>query len=210
VHGAQDSSVHRLSCYIYIPKYSKLFIQIVWETSVRENDCPGNVLSGKRLSRKVIVRETSVTRLFHTPFTRYNRSYNGVSEGTGWLPSSNRVNDVDVDDIQARAMQGPICQPLNYVVISYTIKYTVILLNVHYDVQFLELAVGYHEQYKPNSITLASSELAPNMFGASSELASVMEFGFILMLPATRLLVSISETAGSWDPSLPKIENGFK
>jgi len=28
-----------------------------------------------------------------------------------------------------------------------------------------------------NSITLASSELAPNMFGASSELASVMEFG---------------------------------
>ena len=30
----------------------------------------------------------------------------------------------------------------------------------------------------PNSITLASSELAPNMFGASSELASVMEFGF--------------------------------
>jgi len=31
---------------------------------------------------------------------------------------------------------------------------------------------------KPNSITLASSELAPNMFGASSELASVMEFGF--------------------------------
>ena len=31
---------------------------------------------------------------------------------------------------------------------------------------------------KPKSITLASSELAPNMFGASSELASVMEFGF--------------------------------
>ena len=31
--------------------------------------------------------------------------------------------------------------------------------------------------YKPNSITLASSELAPNMFGASSEPASVMEFG---------------------------------
>jgi len=30
---------------------------------------------------------------------------------------------------------------------------------------------------KPNSITLASSELAPNMLGASSELASVMEFG---------------------------------
>jgi len=31
--------------------------------------------------------------------------------------------------------------------------------------------------FKPNSITLASSELAPNMFGASSELAIVMEFG---------------------------------
>ena len=30
---------------------------------------------------------------------------------------------------------------------------------------------------KPNSITLAGSELAPNMFGVSSELASVMEFG---------------------------------
>ena len=32
-------------------------------------------------------------------------------------------------------------------------------------------------QLKPNSITLASSELALNMFGASSELASVTEFG---------------------------------
>ena len=36
--------------------------------------------------------------------------------------------------------------------------------------------------FKPNSITLASSELAPNMFGASSELASVMEFGFLRFL----------------------------
>ena len=43
---------------------------------------------------------------------------------------------------------------------------------------------------KPNSITLAgsepapnySSELAPNMFGASSELASVMEFGLLQAL----------------------------
>ena len=34
-------TAHRLSCYI--PKYSKLFIQIVRETSVRESDCPGNV-----------------------------------------------------------------------------------------------------------------------------------------------------------------------
>ena len=74
-----------------IPKYSKLFIQIVRETSVRETSCtgnnrrvrarscpgnvlsgkvivwetscPGNVLSGRHLSGKVIVRETSVTLL---------------------------------------------------------------------------------------------------------------------------------------------------
>jgi len=41
---------------------------------------------------------------------------------------------------------------------------------------------------KPNSITLASSELAPNMFGASSELASVIEFGFYAFprLPGAR------------------------
>jgi len=32
-------------------------------------------------------------------------------------------------------------------------------------------------QLKPTSITLAGSKLAPNMFGASFELASVMEFG---------------------------------
>jgi len=30
-----------------IPKYSKLFIQIVWETSVWESACPGNILYGK-------------------------------------------------------------------------------------------------------------------------------------------------------------------
>ena len=30
---------------------------------VRESECPGNVLSGKRQSGKVIVRETSVTQL---------------------------------------------------------------------------------------------------------------------------------------------------
>jgi len=33
------------------------------------------------------------------------------------------------------------------------------------------------DELKPNSITLAGSELAPNMFGASSQLACVMEFG---------------------------------
>jgi len=41
-------TVHRLSCYMNIQKYSKLFIQIVRETSfretsVRESDCLGNV-----------------------------------------------------------------------------------------------------------------------------------------------------------------------
>ena len=35
---------------------------------------------------------------------------------------------------------------------------------------------------KPYSITLASSELAPNMFGASSELASVWNLTFIVTL----------------------------
>jgi len=39
--------VSSISCYMNIPKYSKLFIQIVRETSVRESDCPGNVLYGK-------------------------------------------------------------------------------------------------------------------------------------------------------------------
>ena len=49
--------------------------------------------------------------------------------------------------------------------------------------------MSYHHRLKPNSITLAGSELAPNrfgahlklfrsLFGASSEPASVMEFGF--------------------------------
>jgi len=40
------------------------------------------------------------------------------------------------------------------------------------------LSSKFLDGLKPNAITLASSELAPNMFGASSELASVMEFGF--------------------------------
>ena len=47
--------------------------------------------------------------------------------------------------------------------------------------KFTVHSVGlYHNCLKPNSITLASSELAPNMLGASSELASVMEFGFYM------------------------------
>ena len=40
-------------------------MHVFWETSFRESDYPGNVFSGKRLSwkhisRKVIIRETSV------------------------------------------------------------------------------------------------------------------------------------------------------
>jgi len=53
---------------------------------------------------------------------------------------------------------------------------------------------------KPNSITLASSEpapnysseLAPNMFGASSELASVMECGFYEL---TGKVISVTDRA---------------
>jgi len=41
----------------------------------------------------------------------------------------------------------------------------------------LRVMMESSNSYKPNFITLASSQLAPNMFGASSELASVMEFG---------------------------------
>jgi len=37
-----QKTVHHLSWYTNIPKYSKLFIQIVRETSVRESDCLGN------------------------------------------------------------------------------------------------------------------------------------------------------------------------
>jgi len=43
---------------------------------------------------------------------------------------------------------------------------------------------------KPNSITLASSELAPNMFGAGSELASLMEFGFYQMFASSHLYLT--------------------
>jgi len=56
--------VHRLSCYMNIPKYSKLFIQIV-----RETFCPGNVflkkwLSGKRpLADKITNQGRQIERL---------------------------------------------------------------------------------------------------------------------------------------------------
>jgi len=39
-----------------------------------------------------------------------------------------------------------------------------------YDACYRAVLLGTHVEYKPNSITLAGSELAPNMFGASSEL----------------------------------------
>jgi len=71
-------TVHRLSCYMNIPTDSKLFIQIVRETSFRETFCPGkwlsgkglvretsyprNVLSGKRLSGKVALRQVKPFR----------------------------------------------------------------------------------------------------------------------------------------------------
>ena len=46
--------------------------------------------------------------------------------------------------------------------------------------------------YKPNSITLASSDLAPNVLGASSE-HSVMEFGFIQQLTISDKSLSIDQ-----------------
>ena len=66
-------TVHRLSSYMNIPKYSKLFIQIIRETSVQESDCTGNVLSGKRLSRKRLVWESDCPGNVRYPFycTKY-------------------------------------------------------------------------------------------------------------------------------------------
>jgi len=59
ISSTVHKTVHLLSCYVNIPKYSKLFIQIARETSVRvivdesenanvrETFCPGNVCPGK-------------------------------------------------------------------------------------------------------------------------------------------------------------------
>ena len=47
-------TVHCLSCYMNIPKYPKLFMQIVRETSFQETSC-----LEKWLSEKGLVRETS-------------------------------------------------------------------------------------------------------------------------------------------------------
>ena len=49
------------------------------ETSFRESDCPGNVLSGKRLSGKVTFRETSVNRL-RASATQSGIHYNFISK----------------------------------------------------------------------------------------------------------------------------------
>jgi len=54
-----------------------------------------------------------------------------------------------------------------------------------------------------HSPTHASSELAPNMFGASSELASVMEFGFngfrvLVALVHSTLVVGVIQTLRRW------------
>ena len=77
-------TVRLLSCYMNNPKYSKLFIQIIRETSFRETSYPGNFLSGK-----VIVRETSVTRCdIRTQSEIGKRAFN-VAIPTVWnrLPS---------------------------------------------------------------------------------------------------------------------------
>jgi len=42
--------------------------------------------------------------------------------------------------------------------------------------------LGDDDGFKPNSITVARSKLARSLFGASSEPASVMEFGFLKMM----------------------------
>ena len=58
----------------------------------------------------------------------------------------------------------------------------------------------------PNSITLAGSKLAPNMFGASSELASVIEFGFKLSVRLSLLYYNSSATAEMADRGVLRSE----
>jgi len=59
------------------------------------------------------------------------------------------------------------------------LRSTVLDLQFHCNRNYSSMLVGTRAgvTFKPNSITLASSELAPNMFEASCESASVMEFG---------------------------------
>jgi len=81
-------------------------MQIVREMScnnrrVRARSCTGNVLSGKRLSGKVIVRETSVTRQFDRPMSNGMAALSrkdtmpqsfAVLTPTPRMPCSNAVN----------------------------------------------------------------------------------------------------------------------
>jgi len=121
-----------------IPKYSKLFVQIVRETSVRESDCPGNVLYGKqstsqatqtsgkrlvrendcpgkvlsgkrlvrkRLSGKVTVRETSVTRSSgrQPNFAALNRGRHLYSAGRPSRWALAHISDFFINLISASA-----------------------------------------------------------------------------------------------------------
>ena len=67
IYSCVHKTVYRLSWYMNIPKYSKLFIQIVQETSVRESDCPGNVryptsYANPNFSGGYLMLEVTVTR----------------------------------------------------------------------------------------------------------------------------------------------------
>ena len=85
-------TVHRLSCYMNIPKNSKLFIQIVRETSVREtsvreSDCPGNVryLTGR--CRWLALRVG--LQLAQGPHSRRGRT--STTDATAWTRSHRRA-----------------------------------------------------------------------------------------------------------------------
>jgi len=52
--------------------------------------------------------------------------------------------DVDVEDVLSQAKRR--CQPLN-LYSDYTITYTIILVQLYYDFQLLEFALGNHKLY---------------------------------------------------------------
>ena len=52
--------------------------------------------------------------------------------------------DVDVEDVLSQAKRR--CQPLN-LYSDNTIKYTIILVQLYYDFQLLEFALGNHKLY---------------------------------------------------------------
>ena len=92
------------------------------------------------------------------------------------LTSAYVQNDVGVTVVE---LAVEICLPsfdLEFLQINAKITYS---FTYRYEAWRVRLHQGSQiNALKPNSITLAGSVLAPNMFGASSELASVMEFGF--------------------------------